>query len=239
MNNGWIKLHRKVQDNELWKDQNAWRVFQWILMNVDYQTGKGTFGRKQMAQGTGLKENTVYKVTTRLQTKYQVLSKQSNNHFTEISVINWAKYQSGSNEVTTTVTETQQVASMKSNTIKELKNIKNKEIEEEEKIPNRLIISRSQLLAYLKEYPGITSEEIKTQREECNRYMAISSENYTNPGLFFRKWLAKYWKEQLKLKALHAEETRQREEQEFYFSAEQIQANKIRLAQIKGEVVET
>lgn len=122
MNNGYIKSWRKAANSELWKDQNAWRVFQWILWNVDYKTGIGTFGRTQLSLGTGIKPNTVYKVTTRLHEKYQVLSMKSNNLFTEISVTNWAKYQQDLEVVTGSVHETEQVASMDRNTIKEERN---------------------------------------------------------------------------------------------------------------------
>lgn len=131
MNNGWIKMHRKAEQSPIWKDQNAWRVFQWILWNVDYETGIGTFGRNQIAKGTGLKNSTAYKVATRLHEKYQVLSLKSNNQFTEFRVLNWAKYQQGEIMVASTVNEKEHVTSTKSSTIKEYKEIKNKEIKKE------------------------------------------------------------------------------------------------------------
>lgn len=127
MNNGWIKSFRKAQDHPIWSDQNAWRVFQWIIWNVDYNTGKGTFGRKQIATGTGLKETTVYKVTGRLREKYQAIGMKSNNQYTEFSVLHWARYQQDKPEVTGIVNEKEQVAVAESNTIKEVrtKEVKN------------------------------------------------------------------------------------------------------------------
>lgn len=119
---GWIKSYRKAQDHNIWVDQNAWRVFQWLLWNVDYETGKASFGRKQIAQGTGLNEATVYKVTQRLTTKYQAIDMKSNNKFTEFSVLNWARYQQDDPKVTQEVTTKEQVAVTKSNTLKEYKN---------------------------------------------------------------------------------------------------------------------
>src|SRR6185437_16450187 len=100
MDNTWVKNYRKAQDHEIWKDKNAWRVFQWIIWNVDYKTGKGSFGRKQIAIGTGLNESTIYKVTQRLTTKYQAIIVKSNNKFTLISVRNWARYQVTDEKVT-------------------------------------------------------------------------------------------------------------------------------------------
>lgn len=128
MNNGWIKLHRKVQESPIWQDQNAWRVFQWILLNVDFETGVGTFGKKQISEGTGIKLGTIYKVVTRLQKKYSVLSTKSSQSYTQISVLNWAKYQHSSDEVVSTVQETQSGAYKKGSPIIRNKEIKNKEI---------------------------------------------------------------------------------------------------------------
>lgn len=60
------------------------------------------------------------------------------------------------------------------------------------KISNRLILSRNQLMAFAKDFPGLSTTEIKEQMVKCNAYMNMSSANYTNPGLFFKGWLNKY-----------------------------------------------
>ena len=126
MNNGWIKSYRKAQFNEIWQDQTAWRIFQWIIWNVDYSTGKGTFGRKQISSGTGIPETTVYEATQRLTTKYGAISAKSNNRFTEFSVSHWARYQSLPDNPTQEPTANRQQNAMKPDTIKEVKNIRNK-----------------------------------------------------------------------------------------------------------------
>lgn len=64
------------------------------------------------------------------------------------------------------------------------------------KVPNPLSLTRSQVLAFLKEFPGLTSSEMKAQVEKCNSYMAMSSEPIKNPGLFFRGWLKRFREEQ-------------------------------------------
>lgn len=108
MKTRFISLPYDLEYNAIWRDQTAWRVFQYILWHVDYSTGKGTFGRKQIAQGTGLKESTAYKALNRVTTKYQLSNSESNNQYTTISVLNWANYRPISDKVTTSVNESSQ-----------------------------------------------------------------------------------------------------------------------------------
>lgn len=199
MNNGWLKLHRKLQESPIWQDPNAWRVFEWLLMNVDYQTGVGTFGRNQIAQGTGLKPNTAYKVTTRLHEKYQVLSLQSNNKFTTISVLNWAKYQHDEKPVTGTVKVSSHVTSKKSNTIKEYKELKNKELKKES------IEKENHSLTYLENLPlediyyftttwELTETQLKKKALQLADYCRYKNKKYSNYKSFLRNAVSKDFK---------------------------------------------
>lgn len=61
-----------------------------------------------------------------------------------------------------------------------------------QKISNRLTLSKGQLMAFAKEFNGLTTTELKEQQIKCNTYMNMSSQNYSNPGLFFKGWLKKY-----------------------------------------------
>lgn len=199
MNKGWIKLHRKAQDSAIWHDQNAWRVFQWILWNVDYETGKGTFGRSQISQGTGLKASTVYKVATRLHEKYQVIGMKSNKLFTQISVLNWAKYQQDIQEVATSSREKEHVTVEKSNTIKEIKNIRNKEIkkEREEK--------ETSSFSYLENIPekdmeyfvqtwDLTRSQLMRKAEQLADYCRAHGRKYKDYKAFLRNAVSKDFK---------------------------------------------
>lgn len=199
MNNGWIKLHRMILDKPLWEDQNATRVFFWILMNVDYQTGIGTFGRTQIARGTGLKNSTVYKVATRLQEKYQVLSIKSNNHFSEISVLNWAKYQQGDQEVASTVQEKEHVTSKESSTIKEYKEIKNKEIKKESIEKENLSFSYlenipEQDVEYFVQTWDLTKSQLQIKAEQLADYCRAHNRKYKDYKAFLRNAVSKDFK---------------------------------------------
>lgn len=98
--NSWIKLYRKAKYNEIIKDHPAWCLFSLILLSVDKDTGKWKAGRFLIAELLGMKSGTVYKTLQRLEKKYKMVTLSSNNRFTEITVLQWAKYQHSSQSVT-------------------------------------------------------------------------------------------------------------------------------------------
>lgn len=106
--NGWIKLHRKLLSNEIYRfDKTALLIFLHLLLNAD-KNGRGTFGRKQLALQMGNNENTVYKALKRLSVT-QMVTLTSNNRFTEYSICKWKEYQSdGNNQINTLVTTKEQ-----------------------------------------------------------------------------------------------------------------------------------
>jgi hypothetical protein len=63
------------------------------------------------------------------------------------------------------------------------------------KKPNPINLTRGQITAYLKAFPGLTNTELKEQMNKCNLTMAMSSKPYDNPGLYFKGWLKKYMDE--------------------------------------------
>lgn len=103
---GWIKLHRSVLDNDIYRfDPTAWRVFVHLLLLADKKDGTGSFGRKQLSAQMGNNENTIYKALKRLSVT-QMVTLSSNNKFTRFSICKWEEYQgngnsSGNNQVTT------------------------------------------------------------------------------------------------------------------------------------------
>lgn len=193
MNEGWIKLHRQSLENDIIQDATAWQIFTWLLLKVDRTTGRKITGRFWASEELAMKPITFYKALKRLEKKYKVVTLLVTGKATEISLINWEKYQSSNTSGNTSVTHEEHISNT-SVTLYNNREVKNKEMKKkiQPKISNRLILSRGQLIAYAKEFIGLTTSEIKEQREKCNAYMNMSSENYTNPGLFFRKWLTRY-----------------------------------------------
>jgi DNA-binding transcriptional regulator YhcF (GntR family) len=106
MEQGWIKLHRKLLDNDIYRhDPTAWRVFCHFLLIVDHKTGCRDYGRFQVARELDMNPNTLYKAIKRLENA-KMVTQESNNRFTVLSIVNWHDYQSndnkaGNNKVTT------------------------------------------------------------------------------------------------------------------------------------------
>lgn len=94
MDNSWVKLYRKIIDHEILHDPNGLKVFIWLLTKVDKITGKTTISRFKSGEFLRLNPNTFYSVLQRLEKKHKIINIKSNNKFTEISLLNWAKYQS-------------------------------------------------------------------------------------------------------------------------------------------------
>ena len=96
MNQGWIKLHRKIVENIfLMHDDNAFIVFTKLLIHVD-SNGRWAGGRKQLAKYMNLNESTLYKTLQRLE-REQLISIESNTRYSIYSICKWSTYQQNGN----------------------------------------------------------------------------------------------------------------------------------------------
>lgn len=112
--------------------------------------------------------------------------------------------------------------------------IEQEEVAAPQKKINSLSLTKGQVMAFMKSFPGMTCEEVKEEAKKCSQYMAMSSNEYTNPGLFFRGWMKKVYPEWKKKKS---EEERERQFQSSHatLTPEQIEANRVRIAEIKSK----
>ncbi len=208
--NGAILLARQSIESDIWrlKPSSWWKIWCFILASVQHKDfkelkrGQGYFNFTELCKTKSLGKD----VTINNVEKFIKYAKQAEMLATSKStwgvLITVAKYdtyqtisyyQSGDKSGDMSGMKAEQERNESGNINKNDKNVKNEKNEEEQqKIPNRLILSKGQLIGLAKEYPGLTTTEIKEQMGECNRYMNISSSNYTNPGLFFKGWLKKY-----------------------------------------------
>lgn len=129
MTRGWVRFWRKAVDNEIMKDGVAWHIFTWLLLKVDRTTGKKKTGRFWAAEELGMKPITFYKGLKRLEKKYKMVTLVVTGKSTEISLINWHRYQSGNTSGNTSVTHEEHIG----NTLQEVRS-KNKEY-----IPNGIV----------------------------------------------------------------------------------------------------
>lgn len=167
---GWIKLHRKLLDNPVIRDDNAYKLFTILLMLVDKKNGKYTTGRFQLSEISRIKPNTVYIALKRLEKKHQMITQESNNHFTTISIVNWHYYQGNGNTKDNNQITTRQ---QPDNTKQELR-IKNKEYMRE------YLTSQECYENLYKKFPTIDELAIRDKCESFNDYCISKGKTYKN-----------------------------------------------------------
>ena len=167
----YIKLFRKLLNSPIFENEKALKIWIWCLLKathkerlqlvgqqeVTLQKGQFVFGRKKASEELKMTESTIYKYIKLLE-KLQMISINSNNKFSVITVEKWEEYQieelKDNNKITT--------KEQQSNTNKNVKNIYlylyNKYKEQIEKEPNRVV----QIISRMKEttdYEMLTLEE--------------------------------------------------------------------------------
>ena len=141
---GWLKLHRSIIDSALFKDLEVLKIWIWLLCNASFDThdtlffgkvitvhpGQIVTGRKKIAQSTDLNESKVYRALMLLKSLGNIEIK-SNNKFSVITIVKWAKYQGDLEIVNSKTTAKQQqdnntatTGQQQDNTTKEIKKLK-------------------------------------------------------------------------------------------------------------------
>lgn len=131
-NTSYIKLFRKILKSPIWKNEKALKIWLWCLLKathiereqlvgqkiVHLEKGQFVFGRNTASDELDMKESTVYKYMKILE-KLQMISINSNNKFSIVSIEKWEDYQieelRNNNKITT--------KEQQSNTNKNVKNI--------------------------------------------------------------------------------------------------------------------
>ena len=95
---GYIKLHRKAQQTEVFKNAHAWQLFTYCLFNAKFSGDEaGTFitTKKEIAEALGIGRPALDKFMKILKENdcidYKI--KKGSNGGTEIKIINYKKYQ--------------------------------------------------------------------------------------------------------------------------------------------------
>lgn len=192
--NGWIKLHRQLLSNPVFHDETAFKILIWLLLKVDRTTGKITIGRFWASTELHMNPSTFYKAVTRLSTKYHIISVFSNNKNSEVYIDNWAKFQSIITDGNIKVTTGEQ----QSNTIQEVKNIKNKEkptVSVVENVSSLESFGNQEInvcIEYFKEKMHVSSESctIKTSRMYWRNMLANKGYEAMGSGIdAVKKWI--------------------------------------------------
>ncbi len=141
---GWVKLHRSLLDNGLLCHPEANAVFIWLLLNaawkdksyatrygvIHLKPGEVIVGRMKLAKELDQSEQNI-RTALKLLSDMKIITIEITNRYSRITLVNWEKYQSVEDEVTSTSTSNQPAANQQLTTDKE-GNKENKEKKEPE-----------------------------------------------------------------------------------------------------------
>lgn len=185
MNNGWIKLHRKLRDSEIFSDTNAYHVFSLLLLSADLN-GCGKIGRHRASAELKMNPNTFYKALKRCQQKYNLVTLSSNNKVTTFSLNKWNTYQQdgnndGNNDGNKSVSHREQLG----NTIQEIR-IRNKN-----NIYNSLRSLKESDFKEIAKSKRVSISTVKKQYDALVDYCESKGKRYKNYKAALRNFVSK------------------------------------------------
>jgi hypothetical protein len=135
MDNGWIKLHRKILGNPIFKRPNYLVVWLYLLLKANHKQekimwngdiiiikeGQILTGRDKIAEATGVPTSTIEDILNYLEKSQHQIQQQKTTKFRIITIINWVSHQQPNIKSNNKATTKQQ----QSNTNKKDKNDKN------------------------------------------------------------------------------------------------------------------
>ena len=106
MNNGYVKLYRQLLVSPVFQNEGLLKVWIWCLLKATHKgkdeiigfqkihldPGQFVSGRKKDSQVLGITESAFYRRINALK-KMEMLSLNTNNRFSVITIENWEKYQ--------------------------------------------------------------------------------------------------------------------------------------------------
>jgi len=146
--NGYIKIFRKTIESQVFANAELFKLWMWCLLKaahkerwVSMNTGRGEteiklnpgqfiFGRKSAAHEMKMTESGIWKRMQKLK-NLQNLNIESNNKYSIITIINWDTYQGSENNSNSESNREVTAKEQRSNTNKNVKNVKNKEYSED------------------------------------------------------------------------------------------------------------
>lgn len=139
MDNGWIKIHRKVLDNPVvMKDADHLAIWVYLLVHATHKDHKTMFGgkvitlhpgqlvtgRKKIAHDLRVNEHKVERVLKLFKSEHQI-EQRASNQGTVISIVRWDDYQNGEQQNEQQVSNERATSEQRASTKQEWKNEKN------------------------------------------------------------------------------------------------------------------
>lgn len=227
---GWIKLHRKIVEDPVFQNEKLLKVWLYCLLKASHKErefmvgmqivkvkpGEFVFGRKKAAAELNMKESTVWD-RIKLLEKLGNINIKSNNKFSIVNVVNWAKYQDKETEVQQQIQQqidnkptTKQQQTDTNKNVKKDKNVKNEKnkdntsnqdsithsFEEVWKLYPKKTAKKDAFTAYKKAIKkGTLKEDIKKGVENYVRYFE-ANKNWLQPMDGGRWFVKERWNDQ-------------------------------------------
>ena len=135
---GWIKVHRKILDNPVFKNPELYQLFSYCLLRANHSETKiiwnsqeevlekGCFitGRKSISEDIGQGESAIYRKLKVLE-KLSMITVKSNNKYSVVKVLNYCIYQGSDKETEQQLNNQRTTSEQQLNTDKNVKNVKN------------------------------------------------------------------------------------------------------------------
>lgn len=141
MDNGWIKLHRKLKDKGYYKKSQYVHLWVHLLLEANHKPkeflwnneiiiikeGQLLTGRKALSEQTGIKQTNVERILKMLENEHQI-GQQKTSKFRVITILKWKQYQIVDNKTDNKRTASgQQVDTNKNVRMKRMKRIRERE----------------------------------------------------------------------------------------------------------------
>lgn len=185
---GWIKLHRKMLLNDVYRyDPTAWRIFFYMLLSCDHKTGTLKCAHSTMIKFLGIPKATLSRAIDRLKTE-QMLNYERNPNYTLYTICNWHKYQVHTEQSTEpkrnqngTKTEHIQEERIKNKDIK-------KEINKEKKFSTVAEITED-VVADIAETYEVRVQSVRSELESLKLYCESTGKKYANYKAALMNWV--------------------------------------------------
>lgn len=147
MNQGWIKIHRSIEDKGYYRDSEYIHLWVHLLLKVNHEEkeflfngkiikikrGQCVTGRKKLSQETGISESKIERILKLFESEQQI-EQQTNNRNRIITIKNYNEYQKNEQPVNNKRTASEQPVNTNKNDknirMKECKNISLKKFDE-------------------------------------------------------------------------------------------------------------
>lgn len=114
MDNGWVKIHRKIIENPIFKRSAYFHLWITLLLKSNHKQTKMMWnggiivvnegqlitGRKSLSEETGIPESTIEDILRYLETQHQI-QQQKTTKYRLVTILNWKDYQNPTAKATT------------------------------------------------------------------------------------------------------------------------------------------